>query len=128
MIAHGAVAMSAPAVSEVRNTVQLGGTASSTGLARRGAALPAEGEPEVLAAACLGLADYLRRCCLSEVVLSLSGGIDSALALALALALGGGSARGPGGAAGRGGPSGARQRAAPGLRFRPHRDRPNLPA
>jgi NAD+ synthase/NAD+ synthase (glutamine-hydrolysing) len=42
-------------------------------------------EEEVAEALCLGLSDYLRKCGFNQVVLGLSGGVDSALTAALAV-------------------------------------------
>ncbi|MEG5159129.1 NAD+ synthase [Microcoleus sp. AT3-A2] len=45
---------------------------------------PAEGDAEIWAALVLGVRDYVRKCGFSKVVLGLSGGIDSALVVAIA--------------------------------------------
>jgi NAD+ synthase/NAD+ synthase (glutamine-hydrolysing) len=48
--------------------------------------LPQSSDPEIWSALVLGLRDYVRKCGFSQIVLGLSGGIDSALVAAIATA------------------------------------------
>ncbi len=76
--AQGELVALAPAFASTVQSVSLPGP-------KQGAGIPHEPwEKDVLAALCLGLADYVEKCGFSTVVVGLSGGIDSALTAAIA--------------------------------------------